>query len=91
MYCKVLEHARGSTGVLFCHDGEFAAARGSADPRAAEGGRKRLERLRFVEERLRPLRETPMARVYWRVVDELGRLENQMATESDRGGRREQP
>ncbi len=76
MYSKVLEH-RGVCGVLFGHDGEVAASRGVAGSRVgpAGGGRsRRLEQLRFVEQRLRPLRESPLSEVYWRVLEELERL-----------------
>src|SRR5690242_18672786 len=41
----------------------------------SEAGRlRRYQQLRHAEERLRPLRETRLAHVYWKVHDEMRRL-----------------
>lgn len=90
MHDKVLEHTRGLYEVLFGHDGAVGAARdepgAGAASRPAEGDQgRRLERLRYVEQRLRPLRDTPMARVYWKVRDELDRIDPKAPPEAADG------
>jgi hypothetical protein len=82
MFSKVLEDVRGVSAVLFHGDG---AGRGGPSDEA----RRRYRQVRHAEERLRPLRETRAAGVYWLVRDELRRFEREIGPEAAGDGRTE--
>src|SRR5215213_2134772 len=71
MFTRMLEDGRGVSAVLFHGDG---AGRGGPSDEV----RRRYWQVRHAEERLRPLRETRSAGVYWLVRDELDRLGRQI-------------
>lgn len=75
MFTKLLEDARGVSAVWF--HGDHADQRMPGDET-----RRRYRRIRHAEERLRPLRDTTSAGVYWLVRDELVRLERMIGPEA---------
>jgi hypothetical protein len=71
MFTRVLEDVRGVSAVLF--HGDDAGRSGPSDEL-----RRRYGQVRHAEERLRPLRDTRSAAVYWLVRSELVRLEREI-------------
>jgi hypothetical protein len=69
MLTKLLAAAHDSSESGILSDVDFPVGAEALAPA------RRRRQLAHAEERLRPLRDTHLARVYWRVHDELRRLE----------------
>jgi hypothetical protein len=78
MFTRVFEDIRAVSAVLF--HGDDAGRSGPSDEL-----RRRYEQVRHAEERLRPLRDTRSAAVYWLVRSELARLEHEINHRSAAG------